>query len=181
MRLTINTETDTYEQAIAAVQAAYGLRSVTPDDWPEAPAVDPRPGPQDLDDDIGNGWSEQALFRMIASLIPGARAVLRRINDLAAPPRSAKYSSTSPTIRPPRSRKRRSAEPSPASRRYNTASARLLQRNERARLYHIGPALVEGLRRTFAIADARPDLLRGEPARGPKLSSRWSTSRICSG
>ncbi|MFD5388220.1 hypothetical protein ACFWMG_25445 [Streptomyces sp. NPDC127074] len=83
VRLTINTETDTYEQAIAAVQVAYGLRPVTPDGWPEPPAVDPRPGPQDLDDDdIGNGWSEQALFRMIASLIPGARAVLRRITDL---------------------------------------------------------------------------------------------------
>ncbi|WP_413098200.1 hypothetical protein [Streptomyces sp. Inha503] len=43
-------------------------------------------------------------------------------------------------------------------------SARLLQRDERARLlYHIDPALVEGLRRAFAIADARPDLLRAEP------------------
>ncbi|MEV6132006.1 hypothetical protein AB0M05_35340 [Streptomyces violaceusniger] len=46
VRLTINTETDTYEQAIAAVQAAYGLRPVTPADWPEPPAVDPRPGPR---------------------------------------------------------------------------------------------------------------------------------------
>ncbi len=30
MRLTINTETDTYEQAIAAVQAAYGKRPAVP-------------------------------------------------------------------------------------------------------------------------------------------------------
>ncbi|WP_443250844.1 hypothetical protein [Streptomyces sp. 6N106] len=44
-----------------------------------------------------------------------------------------------------------------------TDASRLLQRNERARLYHIDRALVEGLRRAFAIADARPDLLRGEP------------------
>ncbi|MEU8727577.1 hypothetical protein [Streptomyces antimycoticus] len=44
-----------------------------------------------------------------------------------------------------------------------TSTPRLLQRDERARLYHIDPALVEGLRRAFAIADARPDLLRGEP------------------
>lgn len=28
MQLTIDTDTDTYEQAIAAVQAAYGLRPV---------------------------------------------------------------------------------------------------------------------------------------------------------
>lgn len=54
-----------------------------PDDCPEAPAVDPRPDPQDLSgDDIGDVWSEQALFRVIASLIPGARAVLSRITDL---------------------------------------------------------------------------------------------------
>ncbi|MFJ5259836.1 hypothetical protein ACIQAC_05085 [Streptomyces sp. NPDC088387] len=45
MRLTINTETDTYEQAVAAVQAAYGLRPATHVDWPEAAVVDPRPGP----------------------------------------------------------------------------------------------------------------------------------------
>ncbi|MHA5051095.1 hypothetical protein [Streptomyces sp. SD15] len=37
---------------------------------------------------------------------------------------------------------------------------RLLQRDERARLYRIDRALVEGLARAFAIADARPDLLR---------------------
>ncbi|MCO8308793.1 hypothetical protein [Streptomyces sp. RKCA744] len=43
-------------------------------------------------------------------------------------------------------------------------ASRLLQRNERARLYHIDRPLVDGLRRAFAIADARPDLLRGEPA-----------------
>jgi hypothetical protein len=30
VRLTIDTEADTYEQAIATVQAAYGLRPVTP-------------------------------------------------------------------------------------------------------------------------------------------------------
>ncbi|MGW2706564.1 hypothetical protein [Streptomyces sp. NPDC001340] len=56
MRLTIDTETDTYEQAIAAVQAAYGLRPTVPADWPEATAVEPCPGPQDLSaDDIGDG------------------------------------------------------------------------------------------------------------------------------
>lgn len=38
VRLTIDTETDSYEQAIAAVQAAYGLRPVVPDTWPPAPA-----------------------------------------------------------------------------------------------------------------------------------------------
>ncbi|MFD3503471.1 hypothetical protein ACFWWT_39735 [Streptomyces sp. NPDC058676] len=42
MQLTIDTQTDTYEQAIAAVQAAYGLNpTAVASDWPQAPA----PGP----------------------------------------------------------------------------------------------------------------------------------------
>lgn len=40
VRLTIDTETDSYEQAIAALQAAYGLRPVVPGTWPPAPAPD---------------------------------------------------------------------------------------------------------------------------------------------
>ncbi|MGW7605616.1 hypothetical protein [Streptomyces antimycoticus] len=169
MRLTIDTGTDTYEQAIAAVQAAYGLRPVAPADWPEAPALDPRPDPQDLSgDDIGDGWSEQAFFRMIASVMPGARAVLRRIIDLggtasfdevqqyfanhpATPIATAKIGGTLTSIK---AVQRRVAP---------TGASQLLQRDERARLYQIDRALVEGLRRAFAIADARPDLLRGEP------------------
>ena len=39
MQLTIDTETDTYEQTIAAVQAAYGLRPVAPGDWPPRTVV----------------------------------------------------------------------------------------------------------------------------------------------
>ncbi|MDT0616276.1 hypothetical protein RM812_39980, partial [Streptomyces sp. DSM 40712] len=72
MRLTIETEKDTYEQAIAAVQAAYGKRPTVPVDWPEAPTVEPGPEPQNLSDaDIKDGWSEQLLFRVIAALMPG--------------------------------------------------------------------------------------------------------------
>ncbi|WP_445521377.1 hypothetical protein [Streptomyces sp. NEAU-174] len=170
MRLTINTETDTYEQAIAAVQAAYGLRPVTPDDWPEPPALDPRPGPQDLSgDDIGNGWSEQALFQVIASLIPGARAVLRRITDLggtASFDEVQRHFADHPTTPITKAKIGGTLTSIPAvQRRVGPADAsRLLQRNERARLYHIDRPLVEGLRRAFAIADTSPDLLRGEPA-----------------
>ncbi|MEU9987675.1 hypothetical protein AB0E10_12845 [Streptomyces sp. NPDC048045] len=38
----------------------------------------------------------------------------------------------------------------------------LRQRDVRARRYRIDDALVAGLTKTFALADARPDLLRGE-------------------
>ncbi len=169
MRLTIDTETDTYEQAIAAVQAAYGLRPVAPADWPEAPAVDPRPDPQDLSgDDIGNGWSEQALFRMIASLMPGARAVLRRITDLGGTTsfdEVQQYFADHPTTPIATAKMGGTLTSFQAVQRRiaPTGAPRLLQRDERARVYQIDRALVEGLRRAFAIADARPDLLRGEP------------------
>ncbi|MCX5426019.1 hypothetical protein [Streptomyces sp. NBC_00078] len=41
MRLTIDTEADTYDEAIAEVQAAYGLRPVVPAGWPDAPSGEP--------------------------------------------------------------------------------------------------------------------------------------------
>ncbi|GGW87467.1 hypothetical protein GCM10010320_81150 [Streptomyces caelestis] len=39
--MTIDTETDSYQQAIGAVQAAYGLRPDVPADWLDAPTVEP--------------------------------------------------------------------------------------------------------------------------------------------
>ncbi|NUK32519.1 hypothetical protein HRW12_01755 [Streptomyces lunaelactis] len=166
MRLTIDTETDTYEQAIGAVQAAYGMRPVIPADWPEAPAVDPRPDPQDLSsNDIGGGWSDQALFRMVASLMPGARAVLRRITALggtASYDEVQQYFAGHPTNPiPPTKIGGTLTSVQAVQRRMGPAgSDRLLQRDERARLYHIDRVLVEGLKRVFAFADTRPDLLR---------------------
>ncbi|MFD9445592.1 hypothetical protein ACFWBR_42670 [Streptomyces sp. NPDC060006] len=172
VRLTIDTETDTYEQAITAVQAAYGLRPVIPADWPEAAAVDPRPDPQDLSGyDIGDGWTDQLLFRVIASVAPGARAVLHRITNLggtASYDDIQRYFADHPTVPIPPSRIGGTLTSIKAVQRRigpDTAGP-LLQRDERARLYGIDRALVEGLARAFALADARPDLLRGEGA-GP--------------
>ena len=49
MQLTIDTQTDTYEQAIAAVQAAYGRNRVLPASGsPHDPAQATRPDPADL-------------------------------------------------------------------------------------------------------------------------------------
>lgn len=168
--MTIDTEADTHEQAIAAVRAAYGLLPVTPADWPEPPALDPRPDPRDLNgDDIEDGWSEQALFRMLASLMPGARAVLRRITDLggtASFDDVQQHFADHPTTPIPKAKIGGTLTSFKAvQRRVGPAgSSRLLQRDEQARLYHIDQTLTEGLKRAFAIADARPDLLRGEHA-----------------
>ncbi|WP_406429991.1 hypothetical protein OHB00_50015 [Streptomyces sp. NBC_00631] len=172
MRLTIDTETDTYEQAIAAVQAAFGLRPGVPAAWPDAPDAEPRPGPQDLaDNDLVDGWTDQLLFHMIASLVPGARAVLRRITELGG---TASYEDvqhhfadrpTNPI--PPSKIGGTLTSVKAAQRRVGPDGAGpLLQRDERARHYRIDDVLVAGLQRAFALADTRPDLLRGEPS-GP--------------
>ncbi|MET7914261.1 hypothetical protein ABZU45_38535 [Streptomyces avermitilis] len=84
MQLTIDTQTDTYEQAIAAVQAAYGLNpAAVASSWPDAPAAVPRPGPETLSgEDLGQGWTERMLFDTVAAVVPGARAVLRRLVEV---------------------------------------------------------------------------------------------------
>jgi hypothetical protein len=74
---TIDTQSDTYEQAIAAVQAAYGFKPGAPaGSWPQAPSIEPRPGPEDLSEaDLWEGWTGRLLFDTVAALTPGARAV----------------------------------------------------------------------------------------------------------
>ncbi|MGA5364011.1 hypothetical protein [Streptomyces purpurascens] len=169
VRLTIDTETDSYEQAIAAVQAAYGLRPDVPADWLDAPATEPRPGPDDLgEDDLGDGWTDRLLFQMIASLMPRARAVLRRIVEMGG---TASYDEVQqhfadhPTAPIPRTKIGGSLTSVKAvQRRVGPAGAdHLLQRDEQARLYRIERALTEGLARAFTLADSRPDLMRRDP------------------
>jgi hypothetical protein len=168
VRLTIDTGTDSYEQAIAAVQAAYGLRPDVPAGWPDAPAAALRPGPEDLDDDdLGEGWTDRLLFQVVASLMPGARAVLRRIVEVGGTASYGdvqQYFAGHPTDPIPRTKIGGSLTSVKAvQRRLGPAGAgHLLQRDEQARLYRIDRALVEGLRRAFALADCRPDLMRRE-------------------
>lgn len=171
MQLTIDTQTDTYEQAIAAVRAAYGFNpAATTGDWPKAPAQEPRPGPEQLSgENLWEGWTDRALFDTIAAVMPGARAVLRRIVELGGtasydavqehfaqhpetPIGQGKIGGVLTSVRAVRRR---------VGPDNNT---RVLELDERVRVYRIEPALVEGLRRAFDLADARPDLLRQEPA-----------------
>ncbi|KOV49390.1 hypothetical protein ADL00_45720 [Streptomyces sp. AS58] len=101
--------------------------------------------------------------------MPGARAVLRRITDLGG---TASYDDVQqhftyhPTNPIPLSRIGGSLTSIKAAQRRHgpDAAGPLLQRDERARRYHIGDALLPGLTRAFALADARPDLLRGTSA-----------------
>ncbi|MFF9809844.1 hypothetical protein ACF1G5_32835 [Streptomyces coeruleorubidus] len=112
MRLTIDTRTDTYEQAIAAVQTAYGLRPAVPADWPDAPASEARPGAEDLSKrNLGQRWTDRTLFDAIASRMPGARTVPRRIVELRG---TASYDDVQQYFAEhpmDRSRRRKSAEP----------------------------------------------------------------------
>ncbi|MFF7451741.1 MULTISPECIES: hypothetical protein [unclassified Streptomyces] len=72
VQLTIDMQTDTYEHAIAAVQAAHGLNpGAVTSSWPDAPAAVPRPGPESLSgEDLGQGWTERMLFDTIATVVP---------------------------------------------------------------------------------------------------------------
>lgn len=169
VRLTIDTETDSYEKAIAAVQAAYGLRPNVSADWPDAPASEPRPGPEDLsEEDLGQGWTDRTLFEVIASLMPGARTVLRRIVELggtASYDDVQQYVASHPTDPIPPTKIGGTLTSMRAVQRHvgPVGAHQLLQRDERARLYRIDRVLVKGLHRAFVLADARPDLLRREP------------------
>ncbi|MFK4103248.1 hypothetical protein ACI2L1_24835 [Streptomyces sp. NPDC019531] len=171
MQLTIDTQTDTYEQAIAAVQAAYGLNpAAVASSWPDAPAAVPRPGPESLNgEDLGQGWTERMLFDTVAAVVPGARAVLRRLVEVGGtasyddvqdhfavhpetPIDPKRIGGTLTSIRAVRRRV------GPDNR------SNLLERDDRRRIYWIEPALLEGLKRAFDLAEARLDLLRQEPA-----------------
>ncbi|MCX4853915.1 hypothetical protein [Streptomyces canus] len=85
--MTINTQTDTYEQAIAAVQAAYEHNPRHRHE--QLAALPPRAIPGRARGSwaaatLGDGWTERMLFDTIAAAMPGARAVLRRLVELGA-------------------------------------------------------------------------------------------------
>ncbi|MFF7550134.1 hypothetical protein ACFZCU_41870 [Streptomyces canus] len=171
MQLSIDTRTDTYEQAIVGVQAAYGLNPATVgSSWPDAPAAVPRPGPESLSGEgLGLGWTDRMLFDTIAAVVPGARAMLRRLVDVGGtasykevqdhfavhsetPIDPKRIGGTVTSIRAVRHRV------GPDNR------SNLLERDDRRCIYWIEPALREGLKGAVDLADARPDLLRQEPA-----------------
>ncbi|MGR4852084.1 hypothetical protein [Streptomyces sp. LARHCF252] len=105
---------------------------------------------------------------MIASLMPGARAVLRRIVEMggtATYDEAQQHFADHPTAPIPRAKIGGSLTSVKAvQRRVGPAGAdHLLQRDERARLYRIERVLVERLIRAVALADSRPDLMRRDP------------------
>ncbi|WP_405524452.1 hypothetical protein [Streptomyces canus] len=51
-----------------------------------------------------------------------------------------------------------------AVRRRPDNRSNILERDDRRRIYWIEPGLLEGLKRAFDLAEARPDLVRREPA-----------------
>lgn len=171
MQLIIDTQTDTYEQAIAAVQAAYGLNpAVVASGWPHAPELATRPGPETLsDDDLWEGWTDRMLFDTLASVLPSARAVLRRLVELGG---MASYDDVQghfadhPQTPIPKNKIGGTLTSIRAVRRRVGPSNRsgLVELDDRKRIYRIEPTLTEGLKRAFDLADTRPDLLRQDQA-----------------
>ncbi|MFF4260405.1 hypothetical protein ACFY1L_55735 [Streptomyces sp. NPDC001663] len=178
MQLTIDTQRDTYEQAIAAVQAAYGLNpALVASSWPDAPAHEPRPDPADLSgEELWEGWTDRLLFDTVAAVMPGARAVLRRLVELggtASYDDIREYFIDHPEMPIPQGKIGGVLTSVRAVRRRIGPDnrTRVLELDDRVRVYRIEPAIMEGLKRAFDLAEARPDLLR-EPSPEKLLSFR---------
>ncbi|WP_194918218.1 hypothetical protein [Catenulispora rubra] len=78
MRITIDTETDTYDNALAALRAAFGR----PDDKREESPVPVLHDGLSAELLLGD-WNEQRLYALIAGLIPKSATVLRCIAENA--------------------------------------------------------------------------------------------------
>jgi hypothetical protein len=165
VQLTIDTQRDTYEQAIAAVQAAYGFNPATvTSSWPPAPAHEPQPGPETLSsEDLGQGWTERMLFDTVAALMSRARAVLRRLVEVGG---SATYEDIQThfadhpetPIEPKRIGGTLTSVRAVRRRIGPDNRTQLLERNESARASTgSSPALVEGLKKASDAHAPLPD------------------------
>ncbi|KMS67248.1 hypothetical protein ACM01_43575 [Streptomyces viridochromogenes] len=101
--------------------------------------------------------------------MPGARAVLRRLVELggtASYDEIQEHFADHPTTPIPQNRIGGTLTSIRAVRQRIGPDNRskLLELDDRRRIYRIEPALMEGLKRAYDLADARPDLLRQEPA-----------------
>ncbi|WP_369242241.1 hypothetical protein AB5J56_44780 [Streptomyces sp. R21] len=124
------------------------------------------------------------LFDTVAAVMPGAWAVLRRLFELGGTATFGEvqeHFAGHPTT--PIEAKRIGGTPTSvrAVRRRIGPDNRsdLLQRDDRRRIYRLDPALVEGLRRAFDLADARSDLAASRARSGAasgSTSSRSSTN-----
>lgn len=141
--------------------------------WPDAPELASRPDPAGLSgEDLWEGWTDRLLFDTVASVMPGARAVLRRMVELGGtasfeevqehfadhpvtPIEPKKIGGTLTSIRAVR---RRIGPDNKTN---------VLELDDRVRVYRIESALLDGLKRAFALAEVRPDLLH-EPAEEPR-------------
>ncbi|MEU8848121.1 hypothetical protein AB0C70_18200 [Streptomyces sp. NPDC048564] len=104
-------------------------------------------------------------------MLPGARAVLRRLVELggtASYDDVQEYFADHPTTPIPKNRISGTLTSIRAVRRRVGPDNRsnVLEPDDCRRIYRIDPALLEGLKRAFALADSRPDLLRQEQAGG---------------
>jgi hypothetical protein len=69
------------------VQAAYGLNPAAVASSCGRSRGGARPGPESLSgEDLGQGWTERMLFDTVAAVVPGARAVLRRLVEVRGTP-----------------------------------------------------------------------------------------------
>jgi hypothetical protein len=83
MRITIDTAVDTYDSALAALQAAFGV-SPPPTAAPERIRVRFQGQAAELNDEgLPGGWTEQSLYLVLSDLKANAREVIRCVAENA--------------------------------------------------------------------------------------------------
>ena len=160
MRITIDTQRDSYEDALATLQAAY-RRPATPARGHAVPAL-----PDGLSaEPIVAGWSEQHLFRLIAQVLPNAREVLRYLahqERREVPYDQVRAHFAGHPTHPIGPRRMGGTLTSLDAVRKQVAptSYKPVVSDEKQRVYRLDPRIAQGLRQAFKAADAHPDLLR---------------------
>jgi hypothetical protein len=165
VQIVIDTATDTYQQALATLRAAYG--------YPEAEAAR-RVREEDAGvavemelsgEEIVGGWSDQLLYPLIAEVKPNAREVVRYIAGHAPEVpfgQVQKYFADHATHPIPTSNIGGTmTSVSSACRHLNPHSAfKPVERDTKRQVYVVDPDVAAGFTRAFEVADAHPERLR---------------------
>jgi hypothetical protein len=161
MRITIDTQRDSYEDALATLQAAY-RRPV------HAPGYSRvlQELPAGLSDEsIVAGWSEQHLFRLIAQVLPNAREVLRYLVHQGlreVPYEQVRAHFAEHPTHPigPRRMGGTLTSVDAVRKQVSPSAYRPIVSDEKQHVYRLDPRIAQGLRKAFEVADAHPHLLR---------------------
>jgi hypothetical protein len=169
VQFTIDTERDSYEQALAALRAAYGvadLGSAAEKYLPYRPKkLPPLYASLPLDNrSIVGGWTERHLFYLVAHVRPGAREVLRYLaaQEGEVPFDQVRAHFAQHPVHPivPGRLGGTMTSIDAVRRRIAPTTYKPLGRDTERRVYLLDDRIRHGLRHAFAVVSEHPELLR---------------------